>query len=346
MSKLKGLATGIGSLPHKDADSALDLIFKYTPNIPFWPQLPKRDMREGMVAQFSENIPCLSITPAGLSFDPKDKDEKLGAFYERIISSDVDYFRIGEDFAQGLHKFYQRLEKSDLKEVEFIKCQVVGPFTFAASVKDQDGFALLHDMVFFQVVLKAIIMKALWQICFFRKFGKKIILFIDEPYLGCFGSAYAPINREDVINGLTELAMSLKSHDVLLGVHCCGNTDWSIFTEIEELDIISFDAFAFLNKFILYSQDLNRFLKKRQERSICWGVVPTQDFQEGLLADSLIAKIEDGIDNLVKKGVDKDMLLDRLLLSPACGLGTLDLEKADKIFKVLAEVSSSIRKAP
>ena len=61
MLKLKGLATGIGSLPHHNVDAALDLIFQYIPNIPFWPQLPKRDIREGMVAQFSENLPFLKI---------------------------------------------------------------------------------------------------------------------------------------------------------------------------------------------------------------------------------------------------------------------------------------------
>lgn len=343
MSVLKGLATGIGSLPHKDADSALDLIFKYTPCIPFWPQLPKRDIREGMVAQFSENIPCLDITTAGLAFNAKDKDSKLGAFYEQIISNDVDYFKIGEDFAQGLHRFYQRLEKTDLKDVEFIKCQVIGPFTFAAAIKDEDGFALLHDMVFFQAILKAIIMKALWQICFFRKFGKKIILFLDEPYLACFGSAYTPINREDVVNNLTELTQELKSNDVLLGIHCCGNTDWSMFTDIEGLDIISFDAFEFLDKFMLYAEDLNNFLKKGKERSICWGIVPTQDFQEGLTADYLISKIKEGIETLAKKGLDKDLLLDKLLVSPSCGLGTLDVEKSGKIFGLLSEVSSTIR---
>ena len=137
--KLKGLATGIGSLPHKDADSALDLIFKYCPEIPFWPQLPKRDIREGMIAQFSENLPCLEFGSEGLFFEPKDKEKKLEKFYERIIAEDVDYFKISPDFASGLYKFYQRLEKSDLRNIELIKCQVTGPFTFAASIKNENG---------------------------------------------------------------------------------------------------------------------------------------------------------------------------------------------------------------
>ena len=221
MQGLKGLATGVGSLPHKDIDSALDLIFKSVPQAPFWPQLPKRDMREGMVAQFSEHLPCLEFANGNLSFNPQDKDKKLELFYERIIAQDIDYFKISSDFASGLEKFYQRLEKSDLKNIEFIKLQVTGPFTFAASVKDDMGAALLHDPVFMQVIIKGLSIKALWQIKLFRKFGKKIILFFDEPYLGCFGSAYTPINREDVVKGLIEITEGIKSKDILVGLILC-----------------------------------------------------------------------------------------------------------------------------
>src|SRR4030042_2603177 len=108
MKNLQGLATGIGSLPHQDVDAALDLIFKYVPQIPFWPQLPKRDIREGMIAQFSENLPFLKVNKDGLQFSaPATRDEELEMFYEKIIANDTDYFKISEEFASGLHRFYQ-----------------------------------------------------------------------------------------------------------------------------------------------------------------------------------------------------------------------------------------------
>jgi len=344
MLKLKGLATGVGSLPHKDAGAALDLIFKYVPNIPFWPQLPRRDVREGMVAQFSENLPFLKVEPEGLRFSSLEaRDRELELFYERIIAGDTDYFKISEPFAQGLHKFYRRLEKADLKEIDFIKCHITGPFTFAATLKDEQGVSLLHDAVFLQVILKGLVMKALWQVKFFEKFGKKIIMFVDEPYLGAFGSAYTPINREDVISGLREMASAIKqSQDLLLGVHCCGNTDWSMLTDVAGIDIVNFDAFDYLDKFTLYAKNLGVFLKKGG--IICWGIVPTQEFSGRETADLLVAKIRAGIDALVKKGLDKDLLLERLLVSPACGLGALEPDKSEKIFKLLSEVSFSLRK--
>jgi hypothetical protein len=197
MDNLKGLATGIGSLPHQDAESALDLIFKYTPNIPFWPQLPQRDKREGMIAQFSENLPL-------------DNKEGLETFYEKVLAKDIEYFKISEDYASGLYAFKRRLEREGCKDIEYIKIQVTGPFTFGAAFNDENKVALLHDKVFMQAVFKGLNFKARWQIKTFRPFGKKIVIFIDEPYLSCFGSAYTPLNREDVIAGLTEFIEGLK----------------------------------------------------------------------------------------------------------------------------------------
>ena len=335
--RLKGLATGIGSLPHKDAEAALDLIFKYVPHIPFWPQLPKRDLREGMVAQFSESLPCLKVTQGRLFFDSKNKEKELEVFYEHIINNDTDYFKISEGFALGLHKFIERLEKTNLKEVEFIKGQITGPFTFAASIKNEEGVVLLHDPVFMQVILKGLTMKALWQVKLFSKFNKKVIIFIDEPFLGCFGSAFTPINRPEVLTGLNELTGSIKAENVLLGVHCCGNTDWSMLTDVQGIDIISFDAFSYQEKFALYAPELKNFLKRGGR--VCWGIVPTQRSLGPEGASLLIDKITEGINTLVKKGIDKDLLAENLLLSPACGLGALEVEEPEKIFKLLFEAS-------
>ncbi len=342
MRLIKGLATGVGSLPHLDAESGLDLIFKYLPEAPFWPQFPKRDFREGMVAQFSENIPCLEIKNASVIFNPQGKEKKLEEFYERIISDDVDYFKISSDFSLGLHKFYERLNKSDLSKIKFIKIQVTGPFTFLAGLNDENGRSLIHDPVFKQAVMKALSMKLRWQIDLFKKFAKPLIAFIDEPYLGAFGSAYTPINREDVVQGLSELGESVAGEGVFLGVHCCGNTDWSIFTDVPAVNIINFDAYNFQEKFVLYADNLKGFLVRGGV--ICWGIVPTQESGPEVNVELLASKLRQGIDNLVKKGIDKDLILENLIISPACGLGTFTPQKAEKVFSLLSETSSFIRK--
>lgn len=340
MTSFHGLATGIGSLPFKDPDPALDLIFTYCFEIPFWPQLPQRGACESMVAQFSENLPCLRFTEEGVIFDPRNQDSEMEKFYERIIGQDVGHFRISEGFAPGLWRFAERLEKSDLDEVEFIKFHVTGPFTFAASINNEKNLPLLHDEIFMQAIVKGLIMKALWQANFFRKFGKKMIVFLDEPYLSCFGSAFTPITKEMVLGVLDEFAAALSAEDLLMGIHCCGNTDWSLFTGTKGLDIINFDAFSFLDRVVLYGDDLKAFLERGGV--LCWGIVPTQ-IPGGLTRDNLLKTIDGGIRTLISKGIDEQMLRDRLLVSPACGLGNQTPEEAEKVFGLLREVSGKLR---
>ncbi|MBU0548354.1 MAG: hypothetical protein KJ710_08215 [Candidatus Omnitrophica bacterium] len=339
---VKGLATGVGSLPFHDAQKAIDLILRCVPCAPFWPQLPKCDMREGMVVQFSENLPGLKIDGSGLHFAPIDKEKELEVFYERFIAQDLLYFKLSPDFARGLYAFYQRLKEIDLSKIEFIKCQVTGPFTFCSGINDLNGNSILHDKVLMQAMVKGLSMKALWQLEYFRAFGKKIIMFFDEPYLTCVGSAYTPVNRNDVIDVFSELTDSLMSQDCLVGIHCCGNTDWGMLMDAEGIDIINFDAFDFQERFVLYADNLNSFLRKGG--MICWGVIPTQGYNTSQTPEGLSQKIKSGLDILVKKGIDRELLLERLMISPACGLGTLDAQKAEGILNLLNQTSVFIRK--
>lgn len=360
MAEITGAATGIGSLPHTDVDAALDLIFKYVPQIPFWPQLPKRNIREGMIAQFSEGIPCLRVSQAGVSFDSSSQEQELAEFYEHIITDDSGYFAVSSDFASGFWQFLSRLEKEDIGRVEFIKGQITGPFTFAASINDKDGKAVLHNPVFMQAVHEGLAIKARWQIDMFKKFGKSTMLFLDEPYLACLGSGFTPINRQEVIAGLSEFTKKIKSQgrvilscqqdsidagkdrEDLIAVHCCGNTDWSIFTEVSGIDIISFDAFNFLDRVLLYASQLRAFFTRGG--ILAWGIVPTQDFSSSINTAMLIEKLEAGLDLLVKKGVEEDLFKNRLIITPSCGLGVLDSKKAESIFKCLSGVSCAMSK--
>ena len=339
---VKGLATGIGSLPFVDTQRAIDLILRCVPHAPFWPQLPKCDMREGMIAQFSENLPGLKIDQSGLHFAPIDIEKELEIFYEKFISQDLSYFKLTPEFARGLHAFYQRLKDTDLSKVEFIKCQVTGPFTFCSGINDSNGNSILHDEVLMQAMVKGLSMKALWQLEYFKQFGKKMIMFFDEPYLTCVGSAYTPVNRNDVIDVFSELTDSLDSQDCLVGIHCCGNTDWSMLMDSGSIDIINFDAFEFQERFVLYADNLKSFLKRGGV--ICWGIVPTQGYNVSQTPEELLQKIKSGLDILVKKGIDRDLLLERLMISPACGLGTLEVQKAEGILSLLSQTSAFIRK--
>src|ERR1700678_424916 len=46
-----GCVTGVGSLPFTDAGEAVEFVAEFSPELPFWPQLPLRDPGEGVIAQ-------------------------------------------------------------------------------------------------------------------------------------------------------------------------------------------------------------------------------------------------------------------------------------------------------
>lgn len=340
---VKGLATGIGSLPLVDAGEAVKLVFRCVPHIPFWPQLPRLNAREGMVAQFSENLPGLKMDPGGLRFAPEDREKELEEFYEKLIFRDVDYFEISRDFASGLYAFDEYLERADLSAVKFLKCQVTGPFSFSSAINNAEGKVILHDKVLMQAMAKGLGMKALWQVERFKRFGKKIIMFFDEPYLACVGSAYTPVDRNDVIEVFRELVEPLKGSGCLVGVHCCGNTDWSMLMEAGCIDIINFDAFEFRERFVLYAENLKDFLKKGG--IVCWGIVPTQPDSELVPEQELARRIGEGVDILSAKGVDRGLICERMMISPACGLGTMGEARARDTLELLGRTAALIEKA-
>ncbi len=60
-----GMATAIGSLPHRDAQAAAALTLRCLPELPAAPQLPFRSKREGVVAQWAGAVPGVVVHDDG-----------------------------------------------------------------------------------------------------------------------------------------------------------------------------------------------------------------------------------------------------------------------------------------
>jgi len=166
--------------------------------------------------------------------------------------------------------------------------------------------------------------------------GTPTILFFDEPSLSSFGSAFSSLNREDVVHSLNECFDAVKG---LKGVHCCGNTDWSVLLSTN-LDILSFDAYGYLETLSLYPEELKSFLGRGG--ILAWGIVPTSEAIIKEEAESLVKRFKKGVETLSKKGVDQT-LLQRAILTPSCGTASLPIPLAEKVCQLTAEVSRRLR---
>lgn len=340
----KCLATGVGSLPYKDAKEAFLKVKKIFPDIPFWPQLPKRSYLEGMTTEFIESFACLGIDDGKKSvvYKPReDKEGQLAEFYEKILKLDFEYFKISKEYAETLYILLDELENEKLPQAEYVKGQVTGPFTLAASIKGEKDKPVLFDPVMFDMLINGLAMKALWQAEQFKKVKKKPIIFFDEPYLASLGSAYTSISSGEVSKRLLELVNPLKQSGVIVGVHCCGNTDWPVLLK-SMIDIISFDAWEYFDRIAIYTEEIKTFLGNGGV--LAFGIVPTQDIPKDLSVNMVVEKIKKQFETLIQKGVDEKTLRHKCLLTPSCGLGSASEEDAEKVLEVIEGASATLRK--
>jgi len=309
------IATGIGSFPHEDERKAFRLIFEDFSEIPFWPQLPKRSFLEGMVVQYAQGFPSLK-------WDQKEQrvwvdishgfEREIEKFYQQLEANELEPFQITEDFARGLRILKDLASEGHRKKIRYIKGQITGPITFGLALTDQEGKPIFYDPTLKDILIKHLSLKARWME---RKFndlfpGIPTIISFDEPSLSSFGSAFSSLNREDVIHSLNECLDAVKG---LKGIHCCGNTDWSVLLSTN-LNFLSFDAYGYLETLSLYPKELKRFLERGG--ILAWGIVPTSEAILKEDSQNLVARFKEGLKILSNKGIDPN-LLQRAILTPS-----------------------------
>ena len=265
------LTTQIGSMPYPDGKAICERLVSIL-DIPAWPQLSRRSFHENMYVQFSPPLPgiVLDEEKEKIIFDTQnDISPALEEFYAHYLAEDVDSFGLKPDYAAG---FYLMLDTLHQTPGEWAKGQVTGPVSFGLTVTDQNLRASLYDDMLADAIVKNTAMSARWQVRQLRSVRPNIIIFVDEPYLASFGSAYISLSREQVIAMLDEVFAGIHAEGALAGVHCCGNTDWSVLLSTQ-VDILNLDAFYYLENLSLYAAELRAFLDRGG--CVAWGIVPT-----------------------------------------------------------------------
>ncbi len=346
-----GLPLLIGSLPMDSHEEAVKLVLDHTPDIPLWVQLPNYP-EEGMVPQFLEGLPGFSKESEKnlLNTDLPGFDEEIIAFFEDYLSISESGVDIGESRfalsgkrAKGFVEFLKQIDAYKNKFVA-LKGQVTGPISFCTAVKDQDNKDIFYNDLLRDIAIKKLALNARWQAKEFAKRDATPIIFIDEPALAGFGtSAYITITKEDVTQSIDEIVQEIHAEEGLSGVHVCGNTQWDMLLN-STIDIISFDAFSYFDRFILYPSEIKKYLELG--KILAWGIVPTSNPEEnaGQAAEGLIQLLHSYIDELAQKtGIDKTTILSQSFITPSCGTGSIDLKSAKKVLMLTKQVSLAMR---
>ena len=319
--------TGIGSLPHLDADEACGLVLRSF-DIPFWPQLPKVSFLESMIPQFSEGMPFIRINRERETiFVRRDESDELERFYEGY--HEESRIAMSEDYARG---FYSYLKAIKTRHFGALKGQITGPLTFTLGLKDSEGRLLYFDEELRQISLMLLQAKARWQIDHLKHFADEVIIFIDEPILSAIGStAYLGVSAEETLRLLKEMADAIRNSGGIPGIHCCGNADWPLVIE-SGIQILNFDAYNYFDNFLIFHEEVTKFLEGGGY--LAWGIVPTTDEIAKESPDSIIDVFQERLDAL-SRHVPRNTLLSHSLLTPSCGAGSRSISEAIKVLQLL-----------
>ena len=341
--ELKALATtAIGSVPYEDAGLAVELMAPL--DVPASPQMVKISPWEDMLLGAVEGLPALIVDGEKRTVKAKkeNRENDLAEFYEKFMSGDYSFLALPENSSRGFNAMMKRTHDDKNYGPDFLKLQFVGPLTFGQMVLMEDGqSSLVDDNEMLEVAAQALGAKGAWAAAEVRKLGRTPIIFLDEPGLSGYGSAFSTLSAETVKNTMGLAADIVRSQGpALVGCHVCGNTDWGLLME-SGVDIINLDAFEFLEAFCLYPRQIKAFLQKGGR--VAWGIVPAQGFEETIKADFLAKKLQSGWLSLAKTGIDYEEIKEKSLITSACGLGSLTPEKAQAITKLLPVVSDLLK---
>jgi hypothetical protein len=328
------LTTAMAVMPHTDVERALKAALSL--DVPFWPQLPLLNYYEDMYVQASEHFPgiVLDIEQRTLGFSEDKFNEEL----ENALShfDDPGYFDVSPEYSAVYHRFLTL----DLSDRPAIRGQLEGPVSFGFNVKDRDDRPIIFNDTVRPFLLEFMARRVNVQLDRLKQLNPNAFMFIDEPGLQFVFSGMSGYN-DVVAKQDMEVFFSLIERP--RGVHLCGNPDWDFLLSLD-LDVLSLDIYTNGEVFVSYAKSIRKFLDRGGV--LVWGIIPTnfEPFEKESLT-SLKKRLIALWDALAQKGIDREFLLSRSMLSPAtCCLINPDREKTvEKAFHMIRSLSGELR---
>lgn len=328
------LTTAMAVMPHTDVDRALTQAL--TMDIPFWPQLPHYSYYEDMYVQAAEHFPgiLLDLEKQTLRFS---MDKFVDEFEETMNRFDQpDYFDISRTYSVVYHRFLEM----DFSDRPAIRGQLEGPISFGFNVLDENDRPILFNDTVRPFMYEFMAKRINVQLARLKQKNDNAFMYVDEPGLQFLFSAMAGYGDQAA---KVDMEMFFSMIERPRGVHLCGNPDWDFLLNLD-LDILSMDIYTNREVFSSYAASIKRFLDRGGVLS--WGIVPTnfEPFaKEGI--ETLKATLKEVWAILEKKGIDRELLIAKSLLSPAtCCLINPDKEKTvESAFALVKQLSESLR---
>ena len=329
--KPNGLVTGIGSLPHNNVRTAVELVAEYSPELPFWPQLPQRSPHEGMIEQiFATFGDSLRRRPQSFGYDI------LAGRVDTLIH-DLNHSEafLTDNQASGFFAFKTALHNKRFDQAMGVKGQLTGPITLAFQLFVDNQLLLSHQKLV-RAISRYVTRLAMWQASLLQYNNMPVIILLDEPCLGLFDPTWPSDVAGFLLSTLKKTITTIQSTGVLVGLHCCATPPFAALDYLQP-DVISFDAHQYMEAFCT-EWDVKPFLARGG--IVTFGLVPTlsnldqvdvyEIFYNWLLAANRVAEIP--------------LLAQQTMITATCGLGLLNEDAAQESFKIARQVGALVER--
>jgi hypothetical protein len=229
-----GCVTGVGSLPFLDADEAVGFVAEHCPELPFWPQLPRRTSGEGVIGQGMGML----IEYLELSSRPYCWSVRGGAGPAFEAALEGDDAGLNPETAAGFFALERAIESGQFPAARAVKAQIEGPATLAHCLF-MDGEPVSRIPGWLERLAGFLERQVAWQVGRLRNLGLPVLFVIDEPALSLVDEAGH--SADAVAPALRRVLDAARVAGAAVGVHCCAPLPAVAFAGLG-LDLLSFDA--------------------------------------------------------------------------------------------------------
>ena len=119
------------------------------------------------------------------------------------------------------------------------------------------------------------------------------------------------------------------------------HTEWPVIFDTG-IDIISYDAYSYFDKLVLFADHLIEFLNRGG--ILASGIVPTTaELIERENTAQLVDKWLEQLGRLEALGVQTELVVKQTLITPSCGTGTVSEAQARRVLEMTRDVSAALR---
>jgi hypothetical protein len=318
---LPGAATGVGSLPHRDARAAAEFSLREN-ELAVIPSLPRRSPAESLVAQ-------AVVGTSGVTLG------QYGAVAVDLDRLDPDAPVLTDLASDGFGGFRAFLEHASTSGVAGspVKWAFVGPVTL--------GLALLRagapSDVAFRVAARSVRshVSALGAAVAAALPGSPQVVVLDEPALTDLMAPDFALPPDAAVD-LLSTALAAAEPFGAAGVHCCAPTDWASLLAAGPR-VLSMPA---TRELASIGGHLQRFLG--DGGWIAWGAVAV-DGPIGVTASRAWHQLSRLWCDFVQDGVDPVLLRRQSMITPHCGLSVHSVNVAARVYQMVRDIARRVR---